>query len=63
MEIVKKLVDPSRYSIKCPYEMDAEFIVVHNTVNEAPARNEIAYMIRNNNKTSFHYRKLSCCKY
>ena len=33
MDIVKNLVDPSRYSIKCPYEMTAEFIVVHNTYN------------------------------
>lgn len=55
MDVVKNLVDPSRYSIKCPYEMNAEFIVVHNTYNDAPARNEIAYMISNNNKTSFHY--------
>ena len=55
MEIVKKLVDPSRYSIKCPYEMAAEFIVVHNTENDAPARNEIAYMIGNSKDKSFHY--------
>lgn len=55
MDIVKNLVDPSKYSIKCPYEMTAEFLVVHNTYNDAPARNEIAYMISNSNKTSFHY--------
>lgn len=55
MEIVKNLVDPSRYNIKCPYEMTAEFIVVHNTYNDAPARNEIAYMISNDKDTSFHY--------
>ena len=55
MEIVKNLVDPSQYSIKCPYDMAPEFIVVHNTYNDAPARNEIAYMVRNNNKVSFHY--------
>lgn len=55
MEIVKNLVDPSKYSLKCPYEMTAEFIVVHNTYNDAPAKNEIAYMISNNNETSFHY--------
>jgi N-acetylmuramoyl-L-alanine amidase CwlA len=30
-------------------------IVVHNTANDAPAKNEIAYMIRNNYETSFHY--------
>lgn len=55
MDVVKNLVDPAKYSIKCPYEMTAEFIVVHNTVNDATARNEIAYMIGNNNKVSFHY--------
>lgn len=55
MEIVKNLVNPSKYSIKCPYEMVPEFIVVHNTYNDASARNEISYMISNNNDTSFHY--------
>lgn len=55
MEIKKLLVDESKYNIKCPYEMNAEFIVVHNTANDAPAENEIKYMISNNNKVSFHY--------
>jgi len=35
--------------------MVAEFIVVHNTANDTSARNEVAYMIRNNDKVSFHY--------
>lgn len=35
--------------------MNAEFFVVHNTANDATARNEIAYMIRNDNKVSYHY--------
>ena len=30
-------------------------VVVHNTANDAPAANEIAYMIRNDNEVSFHY--------
>ena len=34
--------------------MNPEFITVHNTYNDAPAENEIAYMIRNNNEVSFH---------
>lgn len=55
MEIKKNLVDESKYNIKCPYEMNAEFIVVHNTANDASAQNEIAYMIRNDNKVSYHY--------
>lgn len=55
MEIIKNLVDESKYNIKCPYEMKPTRIVVHNTANDAPAKNEIAYMIRNNNQISFHY--------
>lgn len=35
--------------------MTAEFIVVHNTANDATAENEVAYMIRNKNQVSFHY--------
>ncbi len=55
MKIIQNLVSPSKYNIKCPYTMNPEFIVVHNTANDASARNEIAYMISNNNKVSFHY--------
>lgn len=55
MEIKKLLVDESKYNIKCPYEMKAEFIVVHNTANDAAAENEIKYMIGNDKKVSFHY--------
>jgi len=35
--------------------MTPEFIVVHNTANDASAKNEVAYMISNNNQVSFHY--------
>lgn len=55
VEIKKNLVSESKYNIKCPYEMEAEFVVVHNTANDAPAENEIAYMIRNDNEISYHY--------
>ena len=55
MNIIQSLVSPSKYSIKCPYPMEAEFIVVHNTANDATARNEVAYMIKNDNKVSYHY--------
>lgn len=55
LTVVKNLVEPSKYSIKCPYSMTPEFIVVHNTANDATAANEIAYMIRNNNEVSYHY--------
>lgn len=55
VEIVKKLVPESKYSIKCPYSMTPTRIVVHNTANDASAENEIAYMTRNDYETSFHY--------
>ena len=55
MNIVKSLVPTEKYNIKCPYSMTPTRIVVHNTYNDASAKNEIAYMIRNNNKVSFHY--------
>ena len=55
MEIIKNLVDPAKYNLKCPREMVPEFIVVHNTENDAPAWNEINYMIGNSKDKSFHY--------
>lgn len=53
--ILKNLVPSSKYSIKCPYTMNATRIIVHNTANDASAENEVAYMIRNDLKKSFHY--------
>ena len=55
MKVRQMLVDPSKYSIKCPYSMNATRIVVHNTANDASANNEISYMRSNNNETSFHF--------
>ena len=55
MKVIQNLVSTGKYNIKCPYPMVAEFIVVHNTANDASARNEVAYMNRNNDKVSFHY--------
>ncbi len=54
MEIVKMLVPESKYSIKCPHIMNPEFIIIHNTANDASAMAEISYMIGNNKKVSFH---------
>ena len=53
--IKQNLVAQDNYSIKCPHSMTAEFIVVHNTANDATAQNEVAYMIGNKNQVSFHY--------
>ena len=50
----QNMVSSSKYSIKCPYSMDAKYITIHNTSNSASADAEIRYMISNNNQTSFH---------
>ena len=53
--IRQNLVDGSKWDIKCPFEMKPKYVVIHNTANDAPAANEIAYMRRNDNEVSFHY--------
>ena len=55
MEIIKNIVPTEKYNIKCPYSMNPNRIVVHNTANDATARNEISYMISNDKEVSFHY--------
>lgn len=52
--IVNMYVASSMYKYKCPYTMTPQYITVHNTSNDASARNEVAYMRRNYNYTSFH---------
>lgn len=55
VKVIKNLVSAGKYGIKCPYVMKPTRIVVHNTSNDASARNEIAYMISNNKECSFHF--------
>jgi N-acetylmuramoyl-L-alanine amidase CwlA len=55
MTINQNLLPSSKYSLKSPHTMTAEFICVHNTANDAPAKNEISYMVTNNLSTSFHF--------
>lgn len=55
VNIIKQIVPENKYGIKCPYAMTPTRIVVHNTANDASARNEIAYMTNNDYETSFHY--------
>lgn len=55
LDIITNLVPQKKWDIKCPYAMNPKYIVVHNTANDASARNEIQYMITNNNQVSFHY--------
>lgn len=54
MQITNVVCPESKYPIKCPYEMTPEFIIIHNTANDASAMAEVSYMIGNNNKVSFH---------
>ncbi|MCY9166002.1 N-acetylmuramoyl-L-alanine amidase [Bacillus atrophaeus] len=53
--VKKNLVSKSKYKLKCPNAMTAEYITIHNTANDAPAANEISYMINNTSSTSFHF--------
>lgn len=55
VNIIKKIVPKEKYSLKCPYLMTPTRIVVHNTANDASAKNEISYMTRNEYEISFHY--------
>lgn len=54
MKIKKQLMSSNRYNIKSPYKMNPVGLTIHNTANDASARSEIAYMVRNNNQTSYH---------
>lgn len=55
MSLIKQdLINSSKYSLKCPYEMKPIGVVIHNTYNDAPAKNEIAYMKRNEASTGYH---------
>ncbi|CZT55369.1 N-acetylmuramoyl-L-alanine amidase [Solibaculum mannosilyticum] len=54
MNIVKMEMPQNMYSTKCPHIMTPTRIVVHNTANDASARNEIKYMQGNNKQVSFH---------
>ncbi|MCY8247966.1 N-acetylmuramoyl-L-alanine amidase [Bacillus inaquosorum] len=54
-KVVKNLVSKSKYGLKCPNPMKAEYITIHNTANDASAVNEISYMKNNSSSTSFHF--------
>lgn len=54
MALIQSLVDSSKYGVKCPYSMSPIGVCVHNTANDATAKNEVAYMKSNNNEVSFH---------
>lgn len=55
ISVKQNLCPESRYHIKCPYQRTPTRVVVHNTANDAPAANEVAYMLRNDYEVSFHF--------
>lgn len=55
VKIRKQLCPADRYYLKCPYPRTPSRIVVHNTANDAPAVNEVTYMVNNDNEVSYHY--------
>ena len=55
LNIRQDLVEPGKYSVKCPHSMTPSYITVHNTANDASAANEIKYMKSNNNSVSYHF--------
>ncbi|WP_119864455.1 MULTISPECIES: N-acetylmuramoyl-L-alanine amidase family protein [Eubacteriales] len=54
MALIKKLISPDKYNLKCPYSMVPKGVCIHNTANDAAAANEISYMQSNGLATSFH---------
>ncbi|MCM3148493.1 peptidoglycan recognition protein family protein [Bacillus pumilus] len=55
IKVKKNMVPSIRYGLKCPNKMDAEYITIHNTANDAAAKSEISYMINNTSSTSYHF--------
>lgn len=54
MALIQSLISNDKYGVKCPYAMAPVGICIHNTANDASAKNEIAYMKSNNNEVSYH---------
>ena len=55
LEVLQMLCPTSKWYRKCGHEMTPIGITIHNTANDASAKNEISYMLSNNNYCSFHY--------
>ena len=47
-------LDPRKYPKKSPRLLKPKGIIIHNTSNSAPAKNEASYMTGNDNEVSFH---------
>ena len=55
IQVTRMMVPSDRWHIKAPMPMTPIGFAIHNTASDASAKNEIAYMIRNDNYTSYHY--------
>lgn len=55
LTIKRQLIDEDRYPIKASYEMEPEYVTIHNTANNASADGEIAYMVSNDQYVSYHW--------
>jgi len=54
MLIIQNLVPTYKWPLKCTYSMVPDFIVVHNTANDASAKSEASYARNNTSSTGFH---------
>lgn len=52
--VVKDHIPALLHGLKSPHLMKPEYITIHNTANDATARNEVAYMKRNPKSTGYH---------
>ena len=55
LTIKRQLIGEDRYPIKASYEMEPEYVTIHNTANNASADGEIAYMVSNDQYVSYHW--------
>ena len=55
MKTTSDFVPENNWSKKCPHRMTPQFIVIHNTANDASAEKEVAYMKNNDSATSYHF--------
>lgn len=53
--IIKDFIPETKWAVKAPYPMIPQFVVVHNTANDASAKSEVSYMKSNNSATGFHF--------
>lgn len=53
--LIQRLLSKEMYQYKCPYSMTPIGIVVHNTDNDASAKNEIINMTKPENKSSVSF--------